>query len=181
MCLHRQVFGVAGKGGKDFWEANVLHRIGKAIFRVRDDAVPQESHVVGTQAEWKLEYMHFFLKSQTSGYPFIVSDYVPPRYDVPATQVHGATIRIVGDGVFMRGDSNQDATVDLSDAVNTLNVLFLGSGSLRCADAADANDDGPINIADAIYTLSHLFTGGPEPPPPFPSAGRDITDDPLDC
>jgi len=34
------------------------------------------------------------------------------------------------DELFLRGDSNGDGEVDLSDAVNILNVLFLGAGRI---------------------------------------------------
>ena len=81
---------------------------------------------------------------------------------------------------FLRSDSNQSGTVDLADAVHTLNGLFLG-GTLNCHDAADANDDGALNLTDPVYTLTHLFLRGSPPPPPFPEAGRDLTLDGLGC
>jgi subtilisin-like proprotein convertase family protein len=83
---------------------------------------------------------------------------------------------------FRRGDSNQDAAINLTDAVWTLSALFLGGAQPACADAADADDDGSVNIADAVYTLNHLFRGGPEPPAPGPAAcGSDPTGDDLPC
>jgi CD109 antigen len=84
-------------------------------------------------------------------------------------------------GVFVRGDSNEDGEVNLSDAVNTLNHLFLGGPRPPCMDAADSDDDGVVNITDPIYLLQFLFLGGVEPPPPFPEAGPDSTEDGLDC
>ena len=80
-----------------------------------------------------------------------------------------------GDGVgdrcapaplFLRGDSNGDAALGLSDAVHALNYLFLGSKPPGCLAAADSNADGNVDISDATYTLSFLFLGGPELPPP---------------
>ncbi|HBO51035.1 MAG TPA: hypothetical protein DD471_03555 [Planctomycetes bacterium] len=80
-----------------------------------------------------------------------------------------------GDGVgdrcapapfFLRGDSNGDAALGLSDAVHALNYLFLGSKPPDCLAAADSNADGNVDISDATYTLSFLFLGGPELPPP---------------
>lgn len=83
---------------------------------------------------------------------------------------------------LIRADSNGDGAVDISDAVNTLNFLFLGSGSVACADAADANDSGDVDISDAIFTLGFLFSGGvADPPAPFPEPGADPTDDVLTC
>lgn len=72
------------------------------------------------------------------------------------------------------GDINQDANLDLSDAVALLNHLFLGTlPALPCGDGtvedaanialADGNGDGKIDLSDAIYVLSFLFLGGPRP------------------
>lgn len=82
---------------------------------------------------------------------------------------------------FLRGDSNLDKKVDLSDGVNTLGYLFLGSANIPCLDGADVNDSGDIDIADAIYTLNFLFLGGPAPAAPYPVFEADPTADELDC
>ncbi|MBI4606958.1 MAG: hypothetical protein HY721_33765, partial [Planctomycetes bacterium] len=50
--------------------------------------------------------------------------------------------------VFVGGDSNGDAKVDISDARHTLGYLFLGEGPPACYDAADAGDDGRIDVSD---------------------------------
>jgi hypothetical protein len=68
--------------------------------------------------------------------------------------------------VFRRGDGDGNGRVELSDAVMTLNHLFLGGAPLPCEDAADADDDGQVAITDAIRTLSYLFLGGCLPPWP---------------
>ena len=62
-------------------------------------------------------------------------------------------------GAFLRGDANRDGRVNLSDAVATLNYLFLGGARLPCDDAADADDDGALRITDPILTLNYLFLG----------------------
>jgi len=82
---------------------------------------------------------------------------------------------------FLRGDSNHDKKVDLSDGINTLGFLFLGTAQILCNDAADVNDTGDIDIADAIYTLNFLFLGGPQPAAPFPVFEADPTADELGC
>lgn len=81
---------------------------------------------------------------------------------------------------FIRGDSNGDARVDISDPAFTNNYLFLGTSQPASLDAADANDDGAVNISDSIHTLNYLFLGGPQPPAPFPNPGVDPTPDGLD-
>ncbi len=77
---------------------------------------------------------------------------------------------------FIRGDANQDLTVNISDAVSILSFLFSG-GDMNCLDSADTNDDGSVNIADAVYALSYLFSNGPNPEAPFPDCGADPTED----
>jgi hypothetical protein len=83
---------------------------------------------------------------------------------------------------FARGDSNDDGMVDLSDAINTLGVLFLGEGKIACEDASDANDDGIMDLSDAINTLGALFLGDTTiPSPGREDCGDDPTDDELEC
>ena len=81
---------------------------------------------------------------------------------------------------FVRGDANGDSKVDISDAVQILQVLFAGAES-NCDDALDANDSGDVNIADAIFVLSYLFANGAPIPEPFPEPGVDPTEDALGC
>ncbi len=71
---------------------------------------------------------------------------------------------------FLRGDSNADGGVDISDAISIIGFLFLGEpATLACRESADSNNDGTIDISDGIYLLSWLFTGGPEPVAPGPA------------
>ncbi len=82
---------------------------------------------------------------------------------------------------FLRGDATSDCGVDLSDAVRTLNWLFLGEPQPTCLDAADADDTGLVDLTDAIRTLAWLFLGGGEPEAPGPFvAGPDPTQDDLE-
>ncbi|MCA8959794.1 MAG: immunoglobulin domain-containing protein [Planctomycetes bacterium] len=81
---------------------------------------------------------------------------------------------------FLRGDSNQDGTVDLSDTIYTLAYLFQ-KGTLACEAATDVNDDGSIDITDPIVILDYFFAGGPPPEIPFPDCGADPTLDVLTC
>jgi len=93
-----------------------------------------------------------------------------------------------GDGVgdvcalasFRRGDANGSSDVDISDGVNIVEFLFLGTAEPICLDAGDTNDDGALDLSDTVYVLSWLFLGGPVPPPPGPDAcGADPTADAL--
>jgi formylglycine-generating enzyme required for sulfatase activity len=91
--------------------------------------------------------------------------------DVTATQM-----------AFRRGDSDTNGVLNLTDAIYTLNFLFLGGPTPACLDAVDADDNGQLNLTDAVYTLNHLFLGGSPPPDPGPvECGSDPTNDGLLC
>jgi len=72
------------------------------------------------------------------------------------------------------GDLNQDGTVDISDPVSLLGLLFLaGDTPLPCGAGnpedrgnvvlLDLNADHAVNLSDAIHVLSYLFRRGPPP------------------
>jgi hypothetical protein len=83
--------------------------------------------------------------------------------------------------LFLRGNANGDASVNISDPAFLLNRLFRSGPAPRCDDAADVNDDGRFNISDPIFLLEALFKGGQQPPAPYPQAGDDPTADTLEC
>lgn len=85
---------------------------------------------------------------------------------------------------FIRGECNNDGSVNLADAVFLLSFLFPGVGgppALPCEDACDADDMGSINLADVITLLGSQF-GMPPTPLPGPSTcgvdptGGDVSD-----
>lgn len=82
---------------------------------------------------------------------------------------------------FLRGDSDANGDVNLTDAITTLNYLFLGGPVPPCEDGADADDSGGLDLTDAIATLMFLFLGGDPLPPPFPDPGADPSPDSLTC
>ena len=82
---------------------------------------------------------------------------------------------------FIRGDSNLDGVVNISDGVRIVRHLFAGV-PIGCQDALDANDDGRLNVTDAIRVLDFLYRGGRAPSAPYPAQGRDASDnDELGC
>ena len=107
----------------------------------------------------------------------------PPLLFCAALAV-GASVLSAGrssaDEPFRRGDVNADGEIDLSDAVAELGVLFLGTGEIRCDDAADANDDGGLDISDAITILGYLFLGTSTIAEPL-DCGADPSGDGLGC
>ena len=106
---------------------------------------------------------------------------VPTFFDMGAVEYTGPdSCDAPPPGQFIRGDANGDDSVDISDGVNILLVLFAGASS-NCRDAADANDSGALDIADAIFVLNYLFRSGPAMSAPYPSKGLDPTADALGC
>jgi Dockerin type I domain len=67
--------------------------------------------------------------------------------------------------VRFNGDSNNDGTINVSDAVYIINYVFAG-GSEPVPElySGDANCDDLINVSDAVFIINYVFTGGPAPP-----------------
>jgi len=72
---------------------------------------------------------------------------------------------------FIRGDVNNDQSINLSDAVGILTYLFAGGAMPMPLERADVDADGMVALGDVIQLLGYLFTGGPPPAPPFPDPG----------
>ena len=98
---------------------------------------------------------------------------------IPFTRDGVVIVESLEDGVFIRGDSNGDDRIDISDAIGTLLYLFVGGVAPGCPDAADTNDDGELDISDGVETLQYLFAGGRYPAYPFPGKGLDGSPDSL--
>lgn len=87
--------------------------------------------------------------------------------------------RLASDAPFIRGNVNQDDSVDLSDAISILDFIFNQGNAAPNLDSMDVNDDARVDLADAIYLLTHLFRDGPDPEAPFQEPGIDETPDAL--
>lgn len=83
------------------------------------------------------------------------------------------------DGWFIRGDVDNNGSVELVTDWTNLNNYLFGSGPMPCnPDAADVNDDGVLDISDLI-ALQNWFYGYFTIPAPYPNAGDDTTGDYL--
>ena len=98
------------------------------------------------------------------------------RADVTFRSVSGPSF--AGGGTspsFHRGDSDDNGSLQLTDAVRILNFLFLGTGKITCMDAADVDNNGTVQLTDAVRVLNVLFLGTgsiPDPGPPGESFGN---------
>lgn len=70
--------------------------------------------------------------------------------------------------LYIRGDCNQDGTMDISDGILILDINYSRTDLFPHFNACDANGDLEVDVSDGIYIFNYLFLGGPEPPPPFP-------------
>jgi PhoPQ-activated pathogenicity-related protein len=95
----------------------------------------------------------------------------------PSPLVLTTEVSVVGPaGLRIRGDCNGDGSLDISDPVCLLFLLFAGSAAgPGCGDGTlahpgnlfvvDANGDGAADASDAVCLLAHLFLDGPLPSP----------------
>lgn len=111
---------------------------------------------------------------------------VTPTFSAGTTPVTvAAAFEILSDpqgASFVRGDADASGEVNITDAIFSLNFLFLGGPEPPCLEASDADDDGQVNITDGIYVLNFLFLGGPGPADPGAGCGPDPAGSPdLGC
>ena len=76
---------------------------------------------------------------------------------------------VEGVPVFHRGDPNDDGSINISDGLHTLNLLFANGPDATCKESQDFNNDGVTNITDGVGIFSFLFQGGAAPPAPGPT------------
>ena len=88
---------------------------------------------------------------------------------------------------WLRGDVDVNGEINLQDAMDILNYMFVYEESrpIICWDAADVTDDAKINIADPIFLLYLLYSGDiityKIPEPYDAPLVEDPTSDILDC
>jgi dockerin type I repeat protein len=142
--------------------------IARVLFQVPPDLAPQTT------------LLHF---EDGFGQPPIQNILSVQSQSVPPDQLQDGIISILRKPIFVRGDTNQDTTVDVADPVYLINFLFLNRPPPPCMAAADCNDDGAVDLADAIFILQYYFQKGLRPPEPFPNPGVDTTPNrkPLSC
>jgi hypothetical protein len=78
---------------------------------------------------------------------------------------------------FIRGDTNGDTVIGITDPIMLLSYLYLDGPAPACLGRADANGDGSADLADAIFSLEFQLLAGPPPPSPFPTAAYEHIDD----
>jgi hypothetical protein len=82
---------------------------------------------------------------------------------------------------YLRGDSNEDGAVSVSDAVFLVQFLFQSGPVSSCERTGDCNGDGFIDVADVVYLLNAYFAGGPGIMAPYPLCDLDPFASALSC
>jgi hypothetical protein len=115
------------------------------------------------------------------GNPPIRNLFVIEHQSIPPLLMNGR-LAATDEGPFIRGDSNRDGRVNISDPIATAMWFYRQAYPMPCEKASDSDDDGKIDMADMLYTLYYLFTDhGTIIPPPYPASGMDPTPDDLPC
>ncbi len=73
---------------------------------------------------------------------------------------------------FLRGDSNRDGVLDISDAIVLIEILYFGAPRGPCLSALDVDGSNGVDLVDPVWMILYLFEGGYSPAPPFPDCGR---------
>jgi len=86
--------------------------------------------------------------------------------DGSLTDNMSVTLKAVG---AMRGDANNDRSIDVSDAVYIIAYIFSGGPAPTTvrngnADGSDADGPNAIDISDVTFLVAYIFSGGPKPP-----------------
>ena len=65
----------------------------------------------------------------------------------------------------MRGDANNDKSIDVSDVVYLINYIFASGPAPASTRNGDADGSNSIDISDGVYLVQYIFGNGPPPPP----------------
>jgi len=83
--------------------------------------------------------------------------------DVFAASSHVGTNEVKWWENRLRGDVNNDMTINVSDVLYLINYLFRGGSAPYPLRDGDVNCDGEVDISDVIYLINYLFKAGPKP------------------
>ncbi len=125
-----------------------------------------------------LTELRFELRESLRGAGGLVTNRILPAGDLTIESALVIPVTLDFSPAFVRGDSNGDGRVDISDPLLILGYLFLGDPA-RCKEAMDIDAGGAIDLADAVALLTYQFLDGFPPRAPFPDCGRDYVT--YDC
>ncbi|HER00345.1 MAG TPA: hypothetical protein ENO22_13475 [candidate division Zixibacteria bacterium] len=105
--------------------------------------------------------------SYLAGYPNYASEFnftlrVTDSSDPQKTDDTRITIVVLDEG-YVCGDANNDALVNVSDAVWIINYVFVGGSAPVPWNAGEVNCDGNVNVSDAVWIINYVFVEGAAP------------------
>lgn len=110
----------------------------------------------------------------TLGTPPVVNVMVVGGASLEVSFVDGSvTFHPVTDLEHVRGDCNDDGSVNIADGIAAIQVVVgnLPPSLAPCLSACDANDDGLFDTSDGVFIINYQFLDGPAPSAPFPNCG----------
>ena len=91
---------------------------------------------------------------------------------VPIQNDGSITVTAVqGPPEFIRGDTNGDGQVSITDALILFSEIFGSTATSVCPRSGDVNADDQRDISDVISLLEALLGNGPPIPAPYPDCG----------
>ncbi|MEM7167554.1 MAG: hypothetical protein AAF581_19005 [Planctomycetota bacterium] len=181
--------------GAEFFDGNIAPTLpagvtGGGVVACAISLAPPFDVILGNSASEVATFTYDIVSAATTAVDFANGLGTPPvdiivtangATSIPASLISGLIDGTVVPLDFVRGDANNDGTVDISDAVFIAKANFGFGPAPACDNAADANDNDMLAVGDVVYVLAYLFQGGAVPAAPFPSCGVDGTPGALDC
>jgi len=134
--------------------------------------------IVGYQPSDQIRYMWDWGDGQTSGWlgPFSSGAVAAGSHTwsqignfdikVKAKDDHNAETSwspVISMAIGTPGDANNDAAVNVGDAVYIINYVFKSGPSPQPQASGDANCDMAVNVGDAVAIINYVFKGGKNP------------------
>ncbi|HDS00834.1 MAG TPA: hypothetical protein ENO22_02015 [candidate division Zixibacteria bacterium] len=67
------------------------------------------------------------------------------------------------DFTYLIGDTNNDGSINISDAVHIVNFVFISGPPPLPYESGDTNCDGYVNVSDAVWIINYVFVNGNAP------------------
>ncbi|MBD3218911.1 MAG: hypothetical protein GF310_11590 [candidate division Zixibacteria bacterium] len=102
--------------------------------------------------------------------PFQLVNDTKYYWHITSRDIHGDTtsgplwtFTTVAGPSYICGDANNDANVNISDAVHIIGYVFVGGIPPIPYESGDCNCDGLCNVSDAVWIINYVFIGGNDP------------------
>jgi hypothetical protein len=90
---------------------------------------------------------------------------IPLSSTTVGTGLSSNTITIVAPCCVMRGDFNDDSSIDVADLTSLVAYMFKSGAAPSCLDHIDINNDDSVDINDLTLLVAYMFKEGAVPVP----------------